>query len=148
MISTDLQTTNSRHHGRSVRAFTLPELVVSVAVSGLIVASLGSALSIAARSIRPDATAAASLDAARCVQIIQNDLQFATRILDQSPRSIKVLTTDADRNGSPDVVNYTWSGTAGTALTRSVNGSTAVSICDGVTQRVPPGKGPVLLMFR
>lgn len=121
-------------HCASARgAFTLPELVVSVAVAGLIVASLGSALSIAARSIRPDATAATSLDVARCMITLQNDLQFASRVLDRSSRSIKVLTTDADATGGPDIVEYSWTGVTSTPLLRSVNGSTAVPVCDAVT---------------
>ena len=95
--------------------------------------SLGSALNIATRSLRPDAAAAVSLDSGRSLRMIQEDLRFATRIIDRGPRSVRMLTTDADRSGKGDIVLYSWSGTVGDNLMRSVNGSTAVPICEDVT---------------
>ena len=115
------------------RGFTLPELLISVSVSGLLMVSLGSALNIATRSLRPDAAAAVSLDSGRSLRMIQEDLRFATRIIDRGPRSIRMLTTDADRSGKGDIVLYSWSGTVGDNLTRSVNGSNAIPICEDVT---------------
>ena len=95
--------------------------------------SLGSALNIATRSLRPDAAAAVSLDSGRSLTMMQEDLRFATRIIDRGPRSIRMLTTDADRSGKGDIVLYSWSGTVGDNLTRSVNGSNAIPICENVT---------------
>ena len=115
------------------RGFTLPELLISVSVSGLLMVSLGSALNIATRSLRPDAAAAVSLDSGRSLRMIQEDLRFATRILERGPRSIRMLTTDADRSGKGDIVLYSWTGTVGDDLMRSVNGSTAIPICEDVT---------------
>ena len=115
------------------QGFTLAELLVSVAVSGLVIVSLGSALTIATRSIRPDASSAVTLDAARCLRTLQEDLRFATRILDHSATSIRVLTTDANRNGSADLVLYSWSGVSGDDLTRSVDGGIAIPVCEDVT---------------
>lgn len=115
------------------RGFTLPELLISVSVSGLLMVSLGSALNIATRSLRPDAAAAVSLDSGRSLRMIQEDLRFATRIIDRGPRSVRMLTTDADRSGKGDIVLYSWSGTVGDNLMRSVNGSTAIPICEDVT---------------
>gem|GEM_PF-2617606 len=115
------------------RGFTLPELLISVSVSGLLMVSLGSALNIATRSLRPDAAAAVSLDSGRSLRMIQEDLRFATRILERGPRSIRMLTTDADRSGKGDIVLYSWTGTVGADLLRSVNGSTAIPVCEDVT---------------
>ena len=134
--------------------FTLPELLISVSVSGLLMVSLGSALNIATRSLRPDAAAAVSLDSGRSLRMIQEDLRFATRIIDRGPRSVRMLTTDADRSGKGDIVLYSWSGTVGDDLMRSVNGSTAIPICEdvtdfnialstrGETQRIPEPSAP------
>ncbi|MFO1001550.1 MAG: type II secretion system protein [Planctomycetaceae bacterium] len=136
------------------RGFTLPELLISVSVSGLLMVSLGSALNIATRSLRPDAAAAVSLDSGRSLRMIQEDLRFATRIIDRGPRSIRMLTTDADRSGKGDIVFYSWSGTVGDSLTRSVNGSTAIPVCEdvadfnialstrGETQQIPEPSAP------
>ena len=148
------QFTNQRRSGFQRRAFTLPELLISVSVSGLLMVSLGSALNIATRSLRPDAAAAVSLDSGRSLRMIQEDLRFATRIMERGPRSIRMLTTDADRSGKGDIVLYSWSGTVGDHLMRSVNGSTAIPICEdvtdfnialstrGETQRIPKSSTP------
>ncbi|MCA9059971.1 MAG: prepilin-type N-terminal cleavage/methylation domain-containing protein, partial [Planctomycetaceae bacterium] len=64
--------------------FTLAELTVSLAVTGLLVAGLGGALAIATRSLRPDAASADTMDAARAVVHLQTDLRFATQVLSQS----------------------------------------------------------------
>ena len=126
-------TTATPQASQQRRGFTLPELLISVSVSGLLMVSLGSALNIATRSLRPDAAAAVSLDSGRSLRMIQEDLRFATRIIDRGPRSVRMLTTDADRSGKGDIVLYSWSGTGGDDLMRSVNGSTAIPICEDVT---------------
>lgn len=139
---------------QTTRAFTLPELLISVSVSGLLMVSLGSALNIATRSLRPDAAAAVSLDSGRSLKMMQEDLRFASRIIERGPRSVRMVTTDADRNGKGDIVLYSWSGTVGDDLLRSVNGGTAVPICEdvtdfslslstrGETQRIPQPSAP------
>ena len=114
-------------------AITLLELLIGVAVSGLLVVSLGSALMIATRSIRPEESSAVTLDAARSLRMLQEDLRFATRVIDRTSGSIRILTTDANKDGSSDVVNYSWTGIAGSDLFRSVNGATATSVCPSVT---------------
>lgn len=129
----ELRKPNVQPAAQERRGFTLPELLISVSVSGLLMVSLGSALNITARSLRPDAAAAVSLDSGRSLRMIQEDLRFATRILERGPRSIRMLTTDADRSGKGDIVLYSWTGTAGDNLLRSVNGSTAIPICEDVT---------------
>src|SRR5688500_2740373 len=96
----------SGNGAQSFRAFTLPELLVGITVSGLVMVSLGSALTIATRSIRPDSTSAVTLDAARGLRMLQEDIRFSTTVLDHSTKSIRLVTTDADTSGSPDVVEY------------------------------------------
>jgi type II secretory pathway pseudopilin PulG len=122
-----------RGQGRRRSGITLIELVVSVTVSAMLVLGLGSALTISARSIRPTANASATLRASKCIRQLQDDLRFATAILEYSPGSVRIITTDADTDGEPDVVAWNWSYESGAPLTRQVNGGTAVPACDGVT---------------
>ncbi len=134
MLCSSPESDTATLHGISPRrGFTLPELLVSVTVSGLVMVSLGSALTVATRSIRPDASSAVTLDGVRCVRTLQEDLRFATQILDHSPTSIRVVTTDADQDGNADVVQYSWSGVSRAGLTRSINGGTAIAVCEDVT---------------
>lgn len=117
----------------SCRAFTLPELMIGITVSGFVMVSLGSALTIATRSIRPDSSSSVTLDAARGLKLLQEDIRFSTQVLDHSPTSIRLVTTDANEDGNQDVVQYAWSEISGDDLLRSVDGGPAVSICDDIT---------------
>ncbi|MFO0977906.1 MAG: prepilin-type N-terminal cleavage/methylation domain-containing protein [Planctomycetaceae bacterium] len=112
--------------------FTLAELLVSVTVAGILLVGLGSALMMVTRSVRPDAGAAMTLDAARAIRLLEDDLRFCSHVLSRSATSVKLLTTDSDQDGSRDVVEYNWSGVSGASLTRTVNGGNAVSICGDV----------------
>lgn len=114
------------------RGFTMAELLVSVVVSGILLVGLGSALTLVTRSLRPDAGTAVTLDAARCVRMLQEDLRYSSHIFSRSSTSVKMLTTDADRDGKRDVVEYSRSGTPGAALTRAVNGAGAVAVCGDI----------------
>lgn len=116
----------------SRRGFTMAELLVSVVVSGILLVGLGSALIMVTRSLRPDAATAVTLDAARCVRMLQEDLRYSSHIFSRSSTSVKMLTTDADRDGRRDVVEYSWSGASGAALTRAVNGGSPIAVCGDV----------------
>ncbi len=112
--------------------FTLAELLVSVTVAGILLVGLGSALMMVTRSVRPDAGTALTLDAARAIRLLEDDLRFCSHVLSRSATSVKLLTTDSDQNGGRDVVEYNWSGVSGASLTRAVNGGNAVSFCGDV----------------
>ncbi len=116
----------------SRRGFTMAELFASVVVSGILPVGLGSALTMVTRSLRPDASTAVTLDAAPCVRMLQEDLGYSSHIFSRSSTSVKMLTTDADRDGRRDVVEYSWSGTSGAALNRTVNGGSPVAVCRDV----------------
>ncbi|MBL8811340.1 MAG: prepilin-type N-terminal cleavage/methylation domain-containing protein [Planctomycetaceae bacterium] len=126
-----MKPSSSAEHLRRA-GFTLAELLVSVTVAGILLVGLGSALTMVTRSMRPDASAAVTLDAARAIRLLEDDLRFSSHVLSRSATSVKLLTTDADQNGNPDVVEYNWSGTSGASLTRTVNGGTAVAVCADV----------------
>lgn len=124
------QSSSTEHLRRA--GFTLAELLVSITVAGILLVGLGSALTMVTRSMRPDASAAVTLDAARAIRLLEDDLRFSSHVLSRSATSVKLITTDSDQNGSRDVVEYNWSGTTGAALTRTVNGGTAAAICSDV----------------
>ena len=111
--------------GRLGRAFTLMELTVSLAISALLMAALGSAVAIAAAAL-PDADAPRSrvLDASRAIHRLSEDLQNAVYVLDTTPSAPVVGIPDRNKDGAPDTLALVWSGVRGDPIQVVENGAT------------------------
>ena len=142
------------------RGFTLLELVLAMVVSSILLLGLGSALSLATRSVRPDSATGATLEAASAVRMLQDDLRFASRVMALTSQSIDVITTDYDTDGNADRVRYQWSGVSGDPLMRKINDGVWYIVCPSVEgfqiqshfqsaperYRTPPTVGNVILL--
>jgi len=114
-------------------AFTLPELLVSLAVSAILMTALASAMVIASRSI-PDAGNPQS-QAATAFQIVEQlstELSTATAFSLLGLHGIEFTVPDrtSDLNTTPEVIRYEWSGAAGESLVRTYNGDAAKILAD------------------
>lgn len=123
-------------NARARGGFTLVEMVVSLAVVGLIGAALASTLSIAARAL-PSPGALPELEtAARAAAVeMAADLPMASRLKSISEHAIEFSVPDQDGDGSSEVIGWRWSGVAGGPLVRTVNGvsSTRLAALDDFT---------------
>ncbi len=120
----------ARHGG-----FTLLELVVSSVVLSVIMAGLGSAMLIAGRALPEAGSAAmAAVAAADAAEQMTADLRYATAVSERSATIIEFTVPDRNGDGTPEVIRYAWSGTAGAPLTRRYNGATAVEILANVAE--------------
>ena len=120
---------------RVKHGFTLVELVVAVAVTGIILLGMGSSMMIASRAM-PDARSrtATTLAAGEAVEQIVTDLQYAVSVSQRSANMIEFAVPDRDGNDVPETIRYAWSGTAGTPLTRQYNGGTLVNVLTDVRE--------------
>lgn len=87
------------------RAFTLVEMIVSLAIATVLLVSMGSVMVLASRAIpQPQSRATRALDAARALEIIADDLAYAESITAGG----RVTATVSDRNGDkqPEQVIY------------------------------------------
>ena len=118
-------------------AFTLVELVVSMAVFSILAGAMVSAIVIAARSI-PDGQSPVEqhLAAMRALDEITEDLFYATSItstgVGTSGVSSIVLTVDDRGHGlpGPETIRYAWSGVPGDPVTRQYNGGAVTNVLD------------------
>lgn len=105
------------------RGHTLLEAVVSLSVVGVLVAAIGSAMLLAARSSpRADDVVARTLESRRVAGRIAADLSLATSIENRSEHVIVLTLADQDADGAGEHIAWVWSGTPGDPIRRVQNG--------------------------
>ena len=110
--------------GSQRTGFTLVELVTNIAVVSVLMAGMASTIKIARLAI-PTSTSitATTINASDALEIVANDLRYATSIPSQSATSITLTVPDRDGQApSIETIGYSWSGTAGAPLVRTFNG--------------------------
>ncbi|MEM9881348.1 MAG: prepilin-type N-terminal cleavage/methylation domain-containing protein [Planctomycetota bacterium] len=118
---------------RAARGFSLVEMVVSLAVIGLLLAGMTSAVVLATRALpHHDGPAAATVHAADALHRLRDDLAAATAMLHRTATSVTLHLPDRDGDGHPEVVTYAWAGQPGDPLTRAANGAAPADLVDAV----------------
>ena len=116
-----------------VRAYTLIELVVALAVSTMLIGALGSAVVIAASALPADDRSARVLDTTDSLAQLASDLEQAMYATAPSSQELRVVVPTRDGDGAPDVIRYGWSGKSGDPVTRTLNSTPATSVIEDVT---------------
>ncbi len=113
-------------HHNPARAFTLLEMVLSMAVLAVILGAVGSAMVIATRVLPRDSDANSNAIRARdAARRIADELSLATAIISATDRSIEFEVPDRDKDGSPEQIAFSWSGTIGDPILMTMNGQTS-----------------------
>lgn len=114
---------------RGSRAFTLIELVLSMAVASIIMGALGSAIIVAARAIPAGRTPSMEILAAtRGLDQLAEELRYAVDVSEASATAVEFRVADRDGDDEAETIRYEWSGVAGDPLVRTYNGSPTVAI--------------------
>jgi hypothetical protein len=109
---------------RSERAFTLVELVLSSALLTVLLLA-GAATASLVRRAGMSPVGDSSLALANAMTEFRRDIEFATSVGPVSDHAIAMTVPDRTGNGSAESIAYSWSGTPGAPLTRTVNGGPA-----------------------
>ncbi|MFI4898094.1 MAG: type II secretion system protein J [Phycisphaerales bacterium JB059] len=112
-------------------AFTLMELTVSLAVSALLMAALGSAVAIAAAALpSEDAVQTRVLGTSRSLERLSADLESAVYVLDLASDAPIYAIPDRNADGEPDTQALSWSGKRGDPVRVVENGATPETVLD------------------
>jgi prepilin-type N-terminal cleavage/methylation domain-containing protein len=115
------------------RAFTLIEVAIATAITGVLIVGIASAISIASRALpESDGGAAGAIDCAGALQSVGAELECATQIDAYGPTAITFRIPDRTGDSVAEIVQYAWSGVPGAPLTRGYNGGPATPIADAV----------------
>jgi len=108
---------------RQRHAFSLVELVLAMAVSGILVGAMGVVLITASSSLeRGESPLDDDRTAALALADLQADLAEATRFFERTEYALWFEVPDRTGDGTAEHIRYAWSGIAGDPLTRSTNG--------------------------
>lgn len=122
---------------RGARAgFTLVEAVCAAGAAGVLLAALGSVLSIASRAMPNEHDAVTDSAAVRRAMLnMSAEISEATKIITAKPDTIEFQVADRDADGLPETVKYSWSGVKGEPVLRTYGGA-AATVVDGVSSLV------------
>ncbi len=113
-------------------AYTLVELVVAVAVTGILLAGMGSAIFVASRASDSGTVPSNTVEGSRAVAEIAAELREATSFSERTATSVAFTVADRNSDAAPETIRYGWSGTPGDPLTRQYNAGTVVEILEEV----------------
>lgn len=121
--------------GARGRGLTLLELVVSMAVTTVLVGGMGSAVLFAMKALPdPESIPAKVVTAADAIEPLATDLAMATAVSSRSTKGFTLVVPDRDSDGQPETISYSWTGTAGDPLVRQLNGRAATMIAEDVRE--------------
>ena len=114
--------------------FTLPELVVAMALSTLIVVALQSSISLATRSVpRKNSVAQKDIAAARVFRQMETEVETCTRVLSLTSEEFTFLVPDRNGDGLGEKIRYAWPANPTIALTKTFNSEPTVTLLEGLT---------------
>lgn len=112
----------TRRYSRSIRGHTLLEMMLSLVLLSLVMASIGSAVMFASRAVPSSADASSSaLSDAAVLRQIADDLSNARYLIDTTTHAVSIVVRDRTGDGQPDRLRYEWSGNVGEPLRYSIN---------------------------
>ncbi len=111
--------------------FTLLELTLSMAVSALLMAALGSAMVLAGAAL-PDENSPETrvLESSRALERLSADLEGAVYILSTAPGAPVVAIPDRNKDAAPDTLALSWSGVRAEPIKLVENGATPETLLD------------------
>jgi prepilin-type N-terminal cleavage/methylation domain-containing protein len=120
---------------RSASAFTLIEMLISLAIMAVIAAALGATIVLASRALDQQAGPGASTVAARrASDRLLGEVAVATAFSERTASAVTFSVPDRDGDGTPETIRYAWSGVAGEPLTRQFNDGVPDVVAEDVRQ--------------
>lgn len=115
-------------------AFTMIELMLSAAIMSILLLAITSAMLLAGRAMPDGAGAQAqTIETAKAVTHIVEDLNFARYVIEQTDKAVTVIVADRTGDGEADAIRYAWSGTVGDPVTVQVNGGAVHNVIDAAS---------------
>ena len=115
------------------RAFTLIEMLISLAILAIIAAAMGSTILLASKALDQDTGGgAATVAARRAADRVLAEVGSAVAFSERTDTAVAFTVPDRDGDGTPDTIRYAWSGVDGDPLTRQYNGGAAEVVAENV----------------
>ena len=124
--------TPSRTRPSRRRGFTLVEVMVSMGVVAVILGAIASLMRLATAQFSATTNGASNLTkATSTLQQITTEVAVAKTVTERTATAITFTVPDRNADGQDETIRYSWTGTAGGALTRTYNGA-STTVADNV----------------
>jgi len=118
----------------SRRGFTIMEMILSLAVSSIVLLGVASLLSLSTRAVPPpDGVQEVSVQAADLLARLETDLSTATRVTEATATALTLVVPDRDGDSAEETIRYAWSGVASEPVLRTLNAGTPAEMLSGTT---------------
>jgi prepilin-type N-terminal cleavage/methylation domain-containing protein len=120
------------HSRVRAKGFSLIEVVLTLAVTSILLLSLMSVMRIMGRAMPAgDDSTERALEVAGLLDRMRNDAMFASEVLDVEATSVTLSVPDRDGDSAPEQVEYSYDADAQT-VTVSINGGSPIELASGV----------------
>ena len=110
-------------------SFTLVEVLVAISISSMLFLSLSAALSGTLDTTADVSQQFASWQTVSSALLrMEKEVSLATQFATTGLRQVSFSVPDITGDGADDLVQYSWSGTVGAPLTRTVNGAGSINV--------------------
>lgn len=110
------------------------ELVVSLAISSVVLLGVVSLLSLSTRAVPPPGgVQEVSVEAADLLARLGTDLSTAMQITEATATAITLVVPDRNADTADETIRYSWSGVASEPVLRTVNAGTPAEMLSGTT---------------
>lgn len=118
---------------RGLSGHTLLEMLLSLVLLSIVMASVGSAVMFASQAVPDDTRPAGSLIAdSHVLSRIAEDLSVAQYVIEQADHAVTIVVSDRTGDDIPDRIRYAWSGVVGEPLFYQLNDENAIALIDSV----------------
>lgn len=104
------------------QGFTLIELMVSTAISVILVGGLSTCIFIASSAVQFESSVDYAWEAGAVVDQMARDIHEAQTFSVWTPTAVEFTVPDRNGDALPETIRYSWSGVAGDPLVKEVNG--------------------------
>lgn len=111
--------------------YTLVEMSVALVATSLLAVAMASSIVLSTRGLKVVAGAADHTQSTEALTDLMSEFRVATNVVGTAT-SVTMTVPDQTGDGSADTIAYSWSGTAGGPLLKSVNGGTASAVLESV----------------
>ncbi len=113
----------------AARGFSLAEVMVAIAILSILLLSLGSVVALATKAIPPTNPPASDTTATHdALRTLGTELELASEITVATSTMLKFKVADRNKDGQPETICYSWTGSAGDPLLRMYNSNASETV--------------------
>lgn len=108
------------------RGYTLLELMVTMAISVILVGGLATSLFLASEAAQFDSSVDHVWQSGQTIDQMTHDLQTAQSFSEWTPTAVTFTAPDRNGDSLPETIRYWWSGVPGDPLRKEFNGQPTI----------------------